>query len=421
MTVTSGRQEPGADVVVVGGGIVGLAIAWSAARTGRSVRLFDPAPAQGATFAAAGMLAPVSEYHYQEDALLDLMIASAARYPGFVEALVAESRAVTGDSSTGGGTAGYQTTETFLLGVDHGDRQALADLYDAYRVRGLEVEPLPVRQLRAREPWIGPRVTSGYCVAGDHQVDPRVLAGRLLDALTAAPEATLVPERVVAVVHADPSDADSRVVGVRSERGTVIAAGEVVLANSLGAREVEGLPNGLALPLRPVGGDILRLRVPVRMRPMLTATVRALVHGESVYLVPRADGTLVVGASQREDGLAGVSAGGVYRLLRDAQEVLPAVADLELIEATARPRPATPDNAPLLGRARDADGIEVPGLVVATGFFRHGILLAPIAADICLRLTDGRGSGDTPECSAFRPDRFWTEPAAATAAERKTA
>jgi glycine oxidase len=224
-----------------------------------------------------------------------------------------------------------------------------------------------------------------------------------------------VRERATALAHLNPADPDSPVVGVHLESGATVSAGEVVLANGLGATSVAGLPPRLALPLRPVFGDILRMRVPERLRPLLTATVRALVHGESVYLVPRADGTLVVGATQREDGLDGISAGGVHRLLHDAQEVLPAVAELELIETTARARPATPDNAPLLGRVGAPGGAELPGLIVATGFFRHGVLLAPAAAALCLDLIEA--PVDAARRHAFRPDRF-SRPAAASAAER---
>lgn len=175
---------------------------------------------------------------------------------------------------------------------------------------------------------------------------------------------------------------------------------------------MSGLPARLELPLRPVYGDILRLRVPERLRPLLRSTVRALVHGESVYLVPRADGTLVVGATQREDGMDAVSAGGVHQLLRDAQQVVPAVAELPLIEVTARARPGTPDNAPLLGRVPDRDSTPVSGLIVATGFFRHGVLLAPLAADIAVGLIDGRSDH---RWDAFRADRFTPTPAVSTA------
>jgi len=364
--------------------------------------LFDPAPARGATFAAAGMLAPVSEYHYQEDALLPLMLASAARYPEFVREL-----------SPDGQPTGYLPTETLLVGIDAGDRRALADLHSAHRRCNLEVQRLTTGDARAKEPLLGPRVTSAYLVGGDHQVDPRTLAGCLVDDLIHTGRGVILRERAVGLLHSDSADPDSRVHGVRTEHEEVVAE-EVVLANGLDAKEIEALPGGLHLPLRPVFGDILRLRVPTTLRPLLTATVRGLVHGESVYLVPRSDGTLVVGATQREDGMPGVSAGAIHRLLRDAQEIVPAVAELELVEATARARPATPDNGPLLGRVMRPDGADVRGLIVATGLFRHGVLLAPMVAEICLRLIDGEHDQ---RWHNFRPDRFAVRNSISTTAE----
>jgi glycine oxidase len=155
-----------------------------------------------------------------------------------------------------------------------------------------------------------------------------------------------------------------------------------------------------------VYGDILRLRVPESLQPLVTSTIRGMVRGVPVYIVPRDDGTVVIGATQREDGLSSgsnaVSAGGVYQLLRDAQVLVPAVAELELLEATARARPGTPDNAPLLGRVAGPEG-DVEGLVVATGFFRHGVLLTPVAAHIACSLISGRTD---PRWARFRPDRF---------------
>ncbi|GAB6859871.1 FAD-dependent oxidoreductase [Microbacterium xylanilyticum] len=440
------RDRGGADgaarVVVVGAGIIGLSIAWRIAQAGRPVVLCDPDPARGATFAAAGMLAPVSEFHYQEDELLPLLQASAARYPDFVRALAPAGRSAAE-------ATGHRPGDTLLVGVDQGDRRALADLHAAHLARGLAAEPLTVREARALEPLLGPRVTSAYRIRGDHQVDPRALAARLLGALEERDAVRIVRERVTGLVRgaggadgpaaAAPAGASAptaaataagaapgfAVTGVRLADGTVIEADEVVLANALGAGVLDGLPLELRAALRPVHGDILRLRVPERLRPLLGMTVRGLVRGESVYLVPRRDGTLVIGATQREDGLDGVSAAGVHRLLRDAQEVVPAVAELELLEATARARPATPDNAPLLGRVRDGTGGDIAGLVVATGFFRHGVLLAPLAAEVCAGLVDGRAD---PLAAPFRPDRFaeagagrpgstWPPPAAVPARE----
>ncbi|GAB4099892.1 glycine oxidase ThiO [Sinomonas halotolerans] len=388
------------DVIVVGGGVIGLAIAWEATRTGRRVVVVDPAPGSGASHAAAGMLAAVSEYHYQEEGLLGLMLESARAWPEFADGV--------------GAGCGYLGTPTLCLAFDPADRQALADLRAVQEAHGLDVRPLSLREARTREPLIAPSLAGAFEIPADHQVDPRRLTASLVDALTAehGPGAVL-RSRAESLVADGPG---TGIAGVRLEDGRVLRAPETVVANGLGARGLGGLP--VELPLRPVHGDILRLRVPERLRPLLDSTVRGLVRGRPVYIVPREDGTAVIGATQREDGAEGVLAGGVYELLRDAQALVPAVAELELLEATARARPGTPDNAPLLGRVRAHDGGgHVPGLIVATGFFRHGVLLAPAAARVVLGLLDGHAD---PRWEAFLPDRFAPAGRAAAAAHGGT-
>ncbi|MCH6469558.1 glycine oxidase ThiO [Sinomonas terrae] len=395
-----------ADVAVIGGGVVGLGIAWEAARSGRHVVVVDPAPGSGASFAAAGMLAAVSEYHYQEEELLGLMIASAEYWPEFASPLAVE--------------AGYLRTPTLCIAADAADRQALADLRRVQEHYGLDVRSLSVREARQLEPLLAPGISGAFEIAADHQVDPRRLLSALLSRLG---EERVVRERARGLLWEG-----GRVVGVRLATGRELRAAETVVANGLEARSLDGVP--VPLPLRPVHGDILRLRVPPHLRPLLTATVRGLVRGKPVYLVPREDGTVVIGATQREDGSEGVSAGGVYELLRDAQSLVPAVAELELYEMTARARPGTPDNAPLLGRvaarwvrspsegtAMD-DGGDIPGLIVATGFFRHGVLLTPAAARVCREILDG---ATEERWNAFRPDRFMDQAQRDSAASGRTA
>jgi glycine oxidase len=391
------------DVVVVGAGVIGLGIAHTLAQSGRSVTVVDAQPASGATYAAAGMLAPVSEFHYQEEHLLELMRASAALYPEFIASLGLADAA----------DAGYVRSKTISVGFDSGDRAALSDLRAVQLANGLAVEPLTIREVRTLEPMLSPRLSVAYSIEHDHQVDPRRLSACLRQAIESATgtangavkgsaigavNGTVILQNAVALLHEHPLDLTSRVIGVVLDDGSEVHAGDVILANGLASATIDGLPHWLDLPLRPVFGDILRLRVPEHLRPLITATVRGLVRGIPIYLVPRDDGTIVIGATQREDGSPAVSAGGVYQLLRDAQELLPAVAELELIEMTARARPGTPDNAPLVGRV---DGIA--GLVIATGFFRHGVLLTPIAAQICREILDG-GAHD--RWAQFRPDRF---------------
>ncbi|MDR6686956.1 glycine oxidase [Arthrobacter sp. 1088] len=398
------RQNPlQADVAVIGGGVIGLGIAHEVRRQGRSVVLIDPTPAVGATFAAAGMLAPVSELHYQEEDLLELMLESSQLWPAFV-------RSVHGSESA----AGYRTTSTIAVGADAADRRALADLRTVQQAAGLRVEPLSLREAREREPLLSPGISCAFDIPADHQVDPRRLARCLLDGLSAHGPSDATWVSGAEDGFALPFQASrllwdgERVCGVQldSGAGRVVWASETVLACGLDAARIGGLPEGLNLPLRPVYGDILRLRVPQHLQPLLTSTIRGMVRGVPVYIVPRDDGTVVIGATQREDGLSAssnaVSAGGVYQLLRDAQVLVPAVAELELLEATARARPGTPDNAPLLGRVTGPGGT-IDGLVIATGFFRHGVLLTPVAAKIVGGLISGPAD---PRWSIFRPDRF---------------
>jgi glycine oxidase len=411
--ITAATATLHADVTVIGGGVVGHGIAWEARRSGRSVVLIDEAPGTGASWAAAGMLAPVSELHYQEEELLELMLDSSARWPAFAAAL-----------ADGGRDTGYLPTPTLAVGADPADRRALMDLREVQRASGLVVEPLTIREARSREPLLSPGISCALDIPADHQVDPR----RLVESLAAA-LAEHTPGSGTAVAGAWKGYAvrehaagllwdNEGVCGVRLTGGGTVLAGETVVANGLAAGSLDALPEGLRLPLRPVYGDILRLRVPERLRPLLTATVRGMVRGVPVYVVPRRDGTVVIGATPREDDLSGPSAGGVYQLLRDAQSLVPAVAELELLETTARARPGTPDNAPLLGRvpagrAPSGAGRSVAGLIVATGFFRHGVLLTPAAAAICRELMDGV---EDARWAAFRPGRFSPELSASGAA-----
>jgi glycine oxidase len=421
-----------ADVAVIGGGVVGHSIAWEARRSGRSVLLVDDAPGTGASWAAAGMLAPVSELHYQEEELLELMLESSALWPDFAASLAAQP-------PLSGTDTGYLTTPTLAVGADAADRQALADLRKVQLASGLIVEPLTVREARAREALLSPGISCAFDIPADHQVDPRKLVARIAAVLAhngpnrdrAPTGAAMGAEDGYGLVDgygledgyavreraAELLWQDGTVVGVRLAGGGTVHARETVVANGLGAAELGGLPPGLHLPVRPVHGDILRLRVPEYLQPLLTSTIRGMVRGVPVYIVPRQDGTVVIGATQREDDLpgaggsglqttastGGVSAGGVYQLLRDAQVLLPAVAELELLECTARARPGTPDNAPLLGRVAAGTGGDVPGLLIATGFFRHGVLLSPVAGLICRQLMDGTAD---PRWAPFRPDRF---------------
>jgi glycine oxidase len=284
--------------------------------------------------------------------------AAAERWPGFAAELT---------EATGAGI-GYRTSGTLSIARDGDDLAALDELAIYQEKLGLSVERLRGREVRRLEPALSPRIRGGLLVAGDHSVDNRAYLSALRAAVHEA-GVTLRPERV--------------------ERLDDLDAGYVVLAAGVDSARL--VPD---LPVRPVKGQLLHLRGP---GPLVTRTLRGL----DAYLVPRADGRLVVGATTEERGHdRRVTAGAVHELLRAARELLPDVDELELTGAVAGLRPGTPDNAPLIGRLDDRR-------LVATGHYRNGILLSPLTADL---VTDLLLSGRTPgPLQAFDPTRFSRE------------
>lgn len=379
----AGGARHTADVLVVGGGIIGLVTAWRAAQRGMDVAVADPDPAGGAAGVAAGMLAAVTELHYGEEALLGLNLASARRYPDFAAELTEAS----------GQDIGYRACGTLAVALDADDRAHLRELHTLQLAHGLDAEWLSGRECRRLEPMLAPGVRGGLHARGDHQCDPRRLAAALLRAC----------ERAGVVLHRLRAErlsvARGRATGAVLADGTEVAAGSTVLAAGSLSGRLGGVPEEAVPPVRPVKGQVLRVRVPPRYAPFLSRTVRAVVRGGHVYLVPRENGELVVGATSEELGWdTTVTAGGVYELLRDAHELVPGITELPLTETRAGLRPGSPDNAPLLGPSA------LPGLLLATGHHRNGVLLTPVTGDA---MAEVLATGRVPEeARPFTPLRF---------------
>jgi glycine oxidase len=371
-----------ADVVIVGGGVIGLSVGWRAARAGLAVTVFDPAPGRGASWAAAGMLAPVTEAHPAEAPLAVLGMASLRRWAGFADDLAEDS----------GADVGLRRDGTLVVAVDADDRLALVEQEAAQRQMGLHSVRCTPAQCRQLEPLLSPRLHGGLRVDGDWQVDNRALLGALAVGLSKR-GGRLVTTSVRRLL----TDADA-VVGVELDGGEVLSAEAVVVAAGVDSRALEGIPVEARPPVRPVKGEILRLQAdPSRL--VINRTVRASVHGTPVYIVGRCHGEIVVGATMQEGGFeTTVRAGAVSDLLGAAIEVIPALEELPLVEMCARLRPATPDNAPVLGPT------PVPGLVFATGHHRNGMLLAPITADAVVSIL--RGDPLPAEAQPFTLARF---------------
>lgn len=341
-------------IVVIGGGVIGLSTALRLGQDGHRVVVHDPALGRGASWVAGGMLAPLSEGWPGEHELLHLGAASLARWPEFARRLP--------------GPSVFSSTGSVTVALDSADAADLRTIAEWVAEQGHELEILGRAQLRELEPALAPNIRLGLLAPTELSVDNRALVAALEQGCIGAGV-----EFVTEPVHTVP-DADH----------VVLAAG----SNSAALWPT--------LPVRPVKGEILRLR----RRPSAAAppqrTVRGTVHGRPIYLVPRGDG-LVVGATQYESGQdTQVTVAGVRDLISDAERLMPSIGEYELYETAAGLRPMSPDGIPIIGRLTD-------NVVVATGHGRNGILLAPITADAVAALIDGRELG---EAKAATPERF---------------
>lgn len=328
-------------VQVHGAGIVGLACAEELVRRGHEVVVVDPAPGTGASHAAAGMLSPGGEAWWGEPDVHRLGVASATLWPAYADRL----------------GVGLLRHGTLLLGRDAGDGQQVARQAEVLAALGVPLELLTARQVAELEPTVA-RGAAGALLPQDRAVDPREVVAALLARLGA----------------------------------------RVVAAPPAGAPEVRVLATGARLPapysplVRGVRGEVLRLRHDDPPSHVL----RGWARGEPVYVVPRPGGEVVVGATVEEhDAPPVVTAGGVLRLLLAARELVPGLDRAELVEATARDRPATPDHLPLVGPTDD------PTTWLAAGHFRHGVLLAPLTARLLADALEGADADP-----ALDPRRF---------------
>ncbi len=377
-----------ADVVVAGGGVIGTAIAWRAAAAGLDVVLVDPDRGDAASLVAAGMLAPVSEALFGEGALLRVNLLAVGRFPSFA----AELEDLTGSQ------VGLRREGTLAIAYDPGDLAALIRLTAFRRSAGLDAEELDSRACRKLEPFLTPDVHGGVLFAADWSVDNRRYAAALREAATTA-KVRIVRDCVTAVLTGD-----GQTRGVRLGDGGEIGSAQVVVAAGYASGAVAGLPAALRAVVRPVKGQLLRLRHPDAMPPVISHTIRATVRGADVYLVPRAGGEVIVGATSEERGPdRTVTAGAVHDLLHDAMSVLPVTSELILAETCAGLRPGTPDNGPIVG------GCGVEGLLLATGHYRNGILMSPVTADAIVAYLTGKPPTD--EWESFTPGRFMPRPA----------
>jgi glycine oxidase len=324
------------------------------------------------------MIAPAAEADPAEQPLLALALASARAYPDFVAELERAS----------GADAGYLECGALMVARDADEAEALWRA-EAVRARlGLSVTRLTPREARRVEPALAPTLRGALELQSDGAIDPRRLTAALAVAFTGA-GGVLRRDEVTAICASE-----HRVTGVALADGSELLAGLVLVAAGPWSGRLAGVPDDARIPIRPVKGQVLRLKDP--SGPGLLTRVLRLQHA---YVVPRGDGRYVLGASSEERGFdTAITVGPVFELLRDAIELLPGLSELEIEAVLAGTRPGTPDNRPAIGPGA------LDGLHWATGHYRHGILLAPVTAEIAVAaLCDGEPH---PLAAEVAPARF---------------
>lgn len=364
-------------VVIIGGGVIGLGSAWRLARAGASVTVVERGEAgRSASWVAAGMLAPISEAAFDDHDHVAFARASMARFPSFLDELQADADM----------PVALDTRGTLVVARDRDDAEFIRHAYEYRRSIGLPVEWYSGSEAREAEPVLSPRIVAAMAIPDDHQIDTRALLRALMRACVARGTEIVEHTEVLRVLVEH-----GRATGVETNAGR-IEADTVILAAGAWSASIEGIPAGSVPPVRPVKGQLVRLRNDASFA--LTHVIRA----PRAYLLPKHDGTVVVGATQEEMGFdVTPTAGGISDILRHAWELVPGIYDLPFDGVEVGLRPGSRDNHPIIGESA------VPGLVMATGHFRHGILLAPATADaVAAGVLHGRYTG----AEAFHPTRF---------------
>jgi glycine oxidase len=365
-------------IAVIGGGVIGLGIAWQLTRRGASVTVFERDSAgRGASWSAAGMLAPLSEVGFEEENFLRLGQESLGRYPKFLDELHEDS----------GMAVPLDTRGTLLVGLDRDDAERLRRLFEFRMHLGLPVEWLSGGGAREIEPLISPRASSAIWIPDDHQIDNRLLITALKKAFAKC-GGTLhenLPIREISIEN-------GRAKGIRTENDAHDAS-TVVIAAGCWSKQLAGIPKEMLPPVRPVKGQIITLTADD------TFALSHVVRAPDAYLLPKDDGRVILGASEEEMGFdTTITAGPVYKLLERGWETIPAIYDLEVNEIEAGLRPGSRDHDPIVGET------PIDGLYYATGHYRHGILLAPSTAyEMSDLLLEGKSS---PLFAQFKPGRF---------------
>ncbi len=368
-------------IAIVGGGVVGLAIGWQLARRGHATTVFERQHIGcGASGVAGGMLAAQAEAEPGEEILHQLLLQSQRMWPTFAQDLELASTT----------TIGYRREGTLLVAVNRDEQERLKSHHQYQQSLGLNLTWLSGYEVRQREPFLSRQIVGALYSPEDHQVDNRLLLQALKTAFLQS--GGILQEQCLVdalLIKAD------QIYGLRHQDQEWFAD-SIVLATAAWPHLIRNLNPYVDLPIRPCKGQILTVQMPPQQ--ILTEHV---IWGEDVYLIPRRDGRLLIGATVEEKGYdPDLTVGGMLDLLQKAWEILPGLYDMPIRETQVGFRPRSPDDAPILGAT------PLKGLYLATGHHRNGILLAPLLAQAITQLLEAGSL--PPACQAFTLDRFQT-------------
>lgn len=368
-------------IIIIGGGVIGLSVGWQLLRKGFDVEIIEQGEAgKSAGWASAGMLAPEAELGFEEIELFHLCKKSFDLYPKFIEELEEDS----------GIHVHIDKSGSLMVGLDRDDNERLRRIYTFREQVNMPVTWLSGSEARELEPLLSPKCSGAIWIAEDAQVDNREMLRALKKAIINKGGKITEFTKVDSVIIEG-----GKVKGVKTEKTDVVSDGVVVSAGAW-SKQIKGIPEELKPPVRPVKGQIISLKMDENYK------LEHMVRAPDVYILPKHDGRIILGASSEEMGFdTNPTAGEVYKLLERGWEAMPSIYDLPIVSIDVGLRPGSRDHEPIIG------GCSAEGLFFATGHFRHGILLTPVTA---YELAEQISSGNESETlKNFQLSRFYKE------------
>ena len=368
-------------ILIIGGGIIGLSIAWRLIGIGKKVIIIDKKNlGKEASWAAAGMLSGRLDLKPCEKKLLPIFEKSHLAWPKFAEELENKS----------GKSIGYKKEGTLRVACDLDEEKKLKNNYDFLKNNKVNITWLSGDKIRDKEPYVSNNVLSGFFSPDDHHVNNRYILNALITILKKNKNNCIFKENTeVEKIITN----KNQVIGVKTNN-EIIKTKEIIVCSGAWTSKIKNIEIK-EVPIRPVKGQMVCLKIPKNI-----SLLKHILWRENVYLVPRNNSDLIIGATEEEMGYdKSLTVGGIYNLLKIAREVLPAIEDLSIVESWSGLRPTSRDDAPIIGPSK-----KLKGLIYATGHHKNGILLAPLTSSVIKNYYLNGNIGN--DFNNFEPGRF---------------